>query len=83
MVTVYSVNAFTLNGKGGNPAGVCLDADGLSESKMQAIAAKVGYSETAFVQKPVSAKADYKTRFFTPTREVNLCGHATIATFYA
>ncbi|HLD96916.1 MAG TPA: PhzF family phenazine biosynthesis protein, partial [Candidatus Nanoarchaeia archaeon] len=82
MVTVYLVNAFTLRGKGGNPAGVCLDADGLSESEMQAIAAKVGYSETAFVQKPSSKMADLNVRFFTPTREVDLCGHATIATFY-
>ena len=82
MVTVYLVNAFTLRDKGGNPAGVCLDADGLSESEMQAIAAKVGYSETAFVQKPSSKMADLNVRFFTPTREVDLCGHATIATFY-
>ena len=46
---------------------------------MQKIAARVGFSETAFVQK--SAAADFKIRFFTPAAEVDLCGHATIAVF--
>jgi len=41
---------------------------------MQKIAALVGYSETAFIQK--SHKADYKIRFFTPNKEIDLCGHA-------
>ena len=46
---------------------------------MQNIAKKIGYSETAFVMK--SDKADFRVRFFTPVDEVDLCGHATIATY--
>lgn len=80
LITVYSLNALAKVENGGNPAGVVLAADGLSEGQMKAIAAKVGYSETAFFQK--SEKADLKLRFFTPVAEVDLCGHATIASFY-
>jgi len=76
---VYILNAFAKTKEGGNPAGVVLDADRLAETSMQNMAARVGFSETAFVQK--SAAADFKTRFFTPAAEVDLCGHATIATF--
>lgn len=76
----YILNAFTKDGEGGNPAGIVLDADSLSENEMQTIAANLGFSETAFVQK--SENADFKVRFFTPNMEVDLCGHATIATFY-
>jgi PhzF family phenazine biosynthesis protein len=79
MVKVYTLNAFTKNDEGGNPAGVCLDAENLSEQEMQSIASKLNYSETAFVQK--SKVADFKIRFFSPDIEVPLCGHATIATF--
>ncbi len=63
----------------GNPAGVVLDADGLSEADMLAIAEKVGLSETAFVSK--STTEGFKLDFFTPTRRIAHCGHATIATF--
>jgi PhzF family phenazine biosynthesis protein len=80
IVTVYTLNAFAKTKYGGNPAGVVLDADLLSEPEMQHIAAKVGFSETAFVRK--SDKADYQVRFFTPSSEVDLCGYATVATFY-
>jgi PhzF family phenazine biosynthesis protein len=76
---VYTLNAFAKTRRGGNPAGVVLDADRLAESSMQKSAARVGLSETAFVQK--SAAADFKIRFFTPAAEVDLCGHATIAVF--
>ena len=78
-MSVFILNAFARTKRGGNPAGVTLDADGLSEASMQDIAARVGLSETAFVQK--SAAADFKIRFFTPAAEVDLCGHATIAAF--
>lgn len=80
---IYHVNAFTQTiekSMGGNPAGVVLNADHLSASEMLAIAAQVGYSETAFISK--SHLADFKIRFFTPSDEVDLCGHATIASFY-
>lgn len=78
-VIVYTLNSFAKTKDGGNPAGVVLQADGLSDEKMLGIAQQVGFSETAFVQK--SEKANYKVRFFTPNSEVELCGHATIATF--
>ncbi len=79
-IKVYTLNAFAKTKEGGNPAGVVLDADSLSDETMQIIAQKIGFSETAFVQK--SEKANFKVRFFTPKGEVDLCGHATIATFY-
>jgi len=76
---VYISNAFVKNGKGGNPAGIVINADNLNEQDMQYIAKRVGLSETAFIQ--TSNKASFKTRFFTPNAEVDLCGHATIASF--
>jgi PhzF family phenazine biosynthesis protein len=63
----------------GNPAGVLLDADGLSPAAMQAIAHAVGFNETAFVLP--SARADLRLRYFTPGHEVDLCGHATVGAF--
>jgi PhzF family phenazine biosynthesis protein len=70
--------AFTTHPAGGNPAGVVLDADGLDAVAMQAIAAEVGYSETAFlVVAADGASAD--VRYFSPVAEVPFCGHATIA----
>lgn len=78
-VTVYTLDSFVKDGRGGNPAGVVLDADGLSDARMLAVARQVGFSETAFVHK--SAQATCKVRFFTPTAEVDLCGHATVAAF--
>jgi len=76
---IYRLTAFSDIKIGGNLAGVVLDSDELAEADMLKIAKEVGYSETAFVMQ--SKKADYKIRFFTPTDEVNLCGHATVATF--
>lgn len=73
------INAFTTDGEGGNPAGVVLDADGLSPAMKQAIAHDVGLPETAFVSR--SEVADIKLDFFTPTRQIAHCGHATIAVF--
>lgn len=71
------VDAFTDEPLTGNAAGVVPDADGLSEAQMQAIAGELGASETAFVLP--SEDADRRIRYFTPTTEVDLCGHATIA----
>jgi PhzF family phenazine biosynthesis protein len=69
--------AFTDSPEGGNPAGVVLDASGLSDERMQAIAAELGYSETAFlIRRPDGA---YDVRYFAPAAEVPFCGHATIA----
>ncbi|WP_346939087.1 PhzF family phenazine biosynthesis protein [uncultured Clostridium sp.] len=80
--TVYIVNAFTHNDMGGNKAGVVIDCDNLSSNDMAAIAKEVNLSETAFVIKSKCDDYDYEVRFFTPSTEVDLCGHATIATFY-
>lgn len=78
-VTVYTVNAFTLNGCGGNPAGVVLNAASLSREQKQTIATRMGYSETVFVQ--TLGAGNYRLEYFTPVAEVPLCGHATIGTF--
>jgi len=73
------VDAFTDEPHAGNPAGVVPDADGLSADQMGAIAAEMAVSETAFLRS--SETADRRIRYFTPTQEVDLCGHATIGTF--
>jgi PhzF family phenazine biosynthesis protein len=78
-IEVYKLNAFTQSIEGGNPAGVVLNADGLNVAQMQELAGEIGFSEIAFVS--ASDKADFKVRFFTPSAEVDLCGHATIAAF--
>ena len=77
--TVNIVKAFVDGEQGGNPAGVVLDADDLSSPEKLRIAQLVGLSETAFVSR--SAVADIKLEFFTPSRQIAHCGHATIATF--
>lgn len=77
----YQVNSFTTIPEGGNPAGIVLDGEDLNTDQMQQIACGLGFSETAFVAHG-NEFADYEVRFFTPTKEVDLCGHATIATFY-
>jgi PhzF family phenazine biosynthesis protein len=74
--------AFTDDPTGGNPAGVVLDAAGASDEEMLAVAAEVGYSETAFVTGR-NGGGDYDLRYFTPVAEIAFCGHATIATAVA
>lgn len=71
--------AFTSGGRGGNPAGVVLDAQGLDEGAMQTIAADLGYSETAFLFPRTQEPNVYDVRYFAPEQEVAFCGHATIA----
>lgn len=77
----YKISSFAKTAQGGNLAGIVLDADRLSDNEMLRIASFLGFSETAFVMK--SEPADFKLRFFTPSDEVDLCGHATIGTFCA
>ena len=74
---VLRYSAFTTDPAGGNPAGVVLDARGISEADMQRIAAHVGYSETAFLLPRTDGEFDI--RYFSPRAEVSFCGHATIA----
>ncbi|MFT4938784.1 MAG: PhzF family phenazine biosynthesis protein [Paraglaciecola sp.] len=78
-ISAQIVNGFVTGGVGGNPAGVVLDADGLSKNEMLGIATKIGLSETAFVSS--SETEGFKLDFFTPNRRIAHCGHATIATF--
>lgn len=88
---IWQVDAFTSVPFGGNPAGVVPDARGLDEDLMQKIAREMNISETAFVlagasddsPEPGGPRPALPVRFFTPTTEVDLCGHATIATFFA
>ena len=77
----YIVDAFTGRPFGGNPAGVVLlEGDSFpKEGLMLHIAAELRYSETAFVRR--HSEREYTVRYFTPAAEVELCGHATIATF--
>lgn len=82
MTTIYVVDAFTTKPNTGNRAGVVLDADHLTTQEMQDIAAFAGYSETAFVLSPKDQSHDIHVRYFTPTNEVPICGHATIATHF-
>ncbi len=77
------VDAFTSTPFKGNPAGVLVDARGLREDVMQMIASEMNLSETAFILPPSRKDADIRIRWFTPTEEVPLCGHATIAGFHA
>lgn len=80
-VNIKQVDAFTTIPFGGNPAGVVTDASQISDDEKQKIAREMNLSETAFVSH--SDVADFKVQFFTPRFEVDLCGHATIATFSA
>ncbi|MFJ2863326.1 PhzF family phenazine biosynthesis protein [Kitasatospora sp. NPDC087314] len=70
--------AFTTRPEGGNPAGVVLDATGLTDERMLAIAAGLGYSETAFLTAGRTEGAHH-VRYFSPLAEVPFCGHATVA----
>ena len=77
---VYHVDAFTSQPFRGNSAGVVFPADNLSEAQMQLIARELGHSETAFLLH--SDDSDVRIRYFTPTVEVPICGHATVAAHY-
>jgi PhzF family phenazine biosynthesis protein len=79
---VLRYSAFTDHGLGGNPAGIVLDATDLTDTDMLAIAADVGYSETAFLT-PTGQSARFGMRYFSPRAEVAFCGHATIASAVA
>ncbi|MDI3534270.1 MAG: trans-2,3-dihydro-3-hydroxyanthranilate isomerase [Thermosediminibacterales bacterium] len=82
---IFQVDAFTDTAYGGNPAGVVPLIDEkvkLNENQMQKIAREINCAETAFITLSDNPIADYKVRFFTPKEEVDLCGHATIASFW-
>jgi PhzF family phenazine biosynthesis protein len=75
---ILRYTAFTEAPEGGNPAGVVLDASGMSAEQMLKIAADLGFSETAFATP--RDDGEYDVRYFSPEAEVPFCGHATIAT---
>jgi PhzF family phenazine biosynthesis protein len=75
-MTVLRIAAFSDGNKGGNPAGIWIGDELPSASTMQAIAADVGFSETAFAAPEGDA---WRVRYFSPLCEVPFCGHATIA----
>ncbi len=85
MSTILRYAAFNHSDKSanisGNPAGVVLDAEGMDAARMQAIAAEIGYSETAFLIALGAGR--YRVRYFSPRIEVPFCGHATIASAVA
>ncbi|MBS0206944.1 MAG: PhzF family phenazine biosynthesis protein [Planctomycetes bacterium] len=76
-VRCWTVDAFTDRPFGGNPASVCWLEEEKETAWMQSVAAEMNLSETAFVR---ARKDGYELRWFTPTMEVDLCGHATLAT---
>jgi len=78
-VPYYHIDAFSSKVFSGNPAGVCLLEQWLDDATLQAIAAENNHSETAFL---VKKGQNYNLRWFTPKTEVDLCGHATLASAY-
>jgi len=75
-IPIFQVDSFTVKPFKGNPAGVCLLEQPRDEAWMQAIATEMRLSETAFLSPKGN---DYNLRWFTPSTEVDLCGHATLA----
>ncbi|SHM10888.1 PhzF family phenazine biosynthesis protein [Actinacidiphila paucisporea] len=82
MSEILHYTAFSADPAGGNPAGVVLDASGFDEARMLAVAAELGYSESAFLTERTGEGA-YTIRYFSPKAEVSFCGHATVATAVA
>lgn len=78
-IRAFTVDSFTDKPFKGNPAGVCLLETALPEDLMQSIATEFNLSETAFVLKSDLPKNHYAIRYFTPTVEIDFCGHATLA----
>ncbi|WP_057938186.1 PhzF family phenazine biosynthesis protein [Algoriphagus resistens] len=80
-LAIATIDAFTSKAFSGNPAAVCLLDQELSDFQMQTIAMEMNLSETAFVKK-TSEPGSYSLRWFTPTVEIDLCGHATLASAF-
>jgi len=81
-IRIFQVDAFTTERFTGNPAGVVLDADSLTDSEMLAIARELNNADTAFVLKPDGPDHELRVRFFTPRTEASFVGHATVATHF-
>jgi PhzF family phenazine biosynthesis protein len=78
-IPFYQIDAFASQVFSGNPAGVCLLDDWLSDEILQSIATENNLPETAFI---VRRETYYDLRWFTPAVEIDLCGHATLASGY-
>lgn len=78
-VRIFQVDAFTNRRFTGNPAGVVLDADALSDAEMQALARELNNGDTVFALRPDATDHDVRARFFTPRKEAGFVGHATLA----
>ena len=76
---VFIIDAFTDKPFRGNPAGVCIVESELTVDTMQAIANELNLSETAFISQAENIDTEYSVRYFTPTVEIDFCGHATLA----
>ncbi|MCW8106908.1 PhzF family phenazine biosynthesis protein [Alteromonas ponticola] len=76
---IQRIAAFCTDEGGGNPAGVVMLEEWLSDGEMARIATQVGYSETAFAVAKGTHKQTWRVRYFSPESEVPFCGHATIA----
>jgi PhzF family phenazine biosynthesis protein len=81
-IQIHQVDAFTRERFTGNPAGVVLNADGLTDAQMLAIARELNNADTAFIFEPDGADHNLRARFFTPRTEVGFVGHATVAAHY-
>jgi PhzF family phenazine biosynthesis protein len=81
-IQVHQIDAFTRTPFTGNPAGVVLNADGLDEAQMLAIARELNNADTAFIFSPDGGDHDLRARFFTPRTEAGFVGHATVAAHY-
>ena len=81
-LSFYTCDVFTDRRFGGNPLAVVLDADGLPDAQMQAIAREFNYSETVFLLPPSQSGHDARMRIFTPGREVPFAGHPTVGTAF-
>jgi PhzF family phenazine biosynthesis protein len=78
-IPIYQIDAFTNEPFKGNPAAVCLLSEAISENRMQKIALEMNLSETAFL---LPEDEGFRLRWFTPLVEVELCGHATLASSF-
>ena len=83
-IPIYQIDAFTDEPFKGNPAAICLISEDYPDTILQKIAAEMNLSETAFLYVPnvdeIKRLSRFRLRWFTPQIEVNLCGHATLAT---
>ncbi len=82
-IFIKHIDTFTTQPQSGNPAGVVLDAQGLTSEQMLAVSREVNLNETAFILPAESKEADMRIRWFTPAGEITMSGHASLAAMHA